>query len=104
MNDKLNHPLNQNIGKTRKSDYIPIDCELYSQYELAIIRRQRLRVAWRDTTGNCYLQALLPVNLQTRDGAEFLLARTTRGKLLELRLDRIIASRPLAAPAAAQRY
>jgi Rho-binding antiterminator len=93
MNDNLNHPVNTKTNQKDKSDYIPIGCELYSQYELAIIRRQRLRIAWRDAAGNCYLQALLPVNLQTRDRAEYLLARTARGKLLELRLDRIIATR-----------
>jgi Rho-binding antiterminator len=76
------------------SDYTPIDCGLYSRYELAILRRQRLRVAWRDPDGACHLETLLPVNLQTREHAEYLLAKTGGDAALEIRLDRIIRAEP----------
>ncbi len=72
------------------SDYTPIDCELYSHCELAIIRRQRLRVAWRALDGSTHMEALLPLDLQTRNHAEYMLARDLRGVVLRLRLDRII--------------
>ena len=72
------------------SEYRPIDCELYSRYELAIMRRQALRIAWRDDYGNIHLRSLLPINLQTRNRAEYLLAETDHGIVLELRLDQII--------------
>ena len=72
------------------SDYIPIDCGLYNNYELAVIRRQRLRMAWRTPEGIYHLETLLPINLQTRDHAEYLLVKNTTGSILELRLDHII--------------
>lgn len=77
------------------SDYIPIDCGLYSGYELAIMHRQRLRVAWRDQDGVCHLETLLPLDLQTREHAEYLLARTAAGQTLEVRLDWIVRMNPL---------
>ena len=80
------------------SDYTPIDCELYSRYELAIMHRQRLRVAWRDDDGQSHIDALYPINLHSHNRAEFLLAKNRFGKILELRLDRIIKADPVAAP------
>lgn len=69
------------------SDYIPVDCGLYSRYELAILRRQRLRVSWRDPAGETHIAMLTPHDLQTRAGAEFMLAEDQDGQRLELRLD-----------------
>jgi Rho-binding antiterminator len=77
------------------SDYVPIDCALYSHYELTIMHAQVLRTAWRDPTGAVHLQTLLPVNLQTREHAEYLLARTREGGVVEIRLDHIIRAEPL---------
>jgi Rho-binding antiterminator len=77
------------------SDYTPIDCELYSRYELAIMHRQKLRLAWRDPEGTYHLETLLPVDLRTRDHAEYLLSRTKTGRVIEMRLDRIIRMVPL---------
>ena len=76
------------------SDYIPIDCALYARYELAVLHRQRLRVAWRNQDGTAHLEVLLPTDLNTRNHAEFMLARTTTGGVLELRLDQIIRTQP----------
>jgi Rho-binding antiterminator len=75
-------------------DYTPIDCEQYSRYELAIMHRQRLRIAWRDRDGDSHLENLLPINLNTRNHAEYLLVRGQSGKVRELRLDRIIKAMP----------
>lgn len=77
------------------SGYTPIDCELYSNFELAIIRRQRLRIAWRTSDGTFHLTTLLPCDLQTRKHAEYLVARNNDGTTRELRLDRIIRVEPL---------
>ena len=75
-------------------DYTPIDCEQYSRYELAIMHRQRMRIAWRDRDGESHLENLLPINLNTRNHAEYLLVRGQSGKIRELRLDRIIKAMP----------
>jgi len=72
------------------SDYRPIDCSLYSRYELAVMHRQRLRVVWRSGDGIVHMEMLLPIDLRTRDHAEYLLARRQTGEELEMRLDQII--------------
>ena len=69
------------------SDYTPIDCALYSQYELAILHHRRLRVSWRDPVGETHIAMLIPRDLQTRDGAEYMIAEDQDGQALELRLD-----------------
>lgn len=77
------------------SKYTPIPCDLYARYELAILHHQRLRIAWRGPEGDLHLETLLPVDLQTRRHAEYLLARTGGDGILELRLDRIVRAEPL---------
>ncbi|HMV37793.1 MAG TPA: transcriptional antiterminator, Rof [Plasticicumulans sp.] len=69
--------------------YVPIDCELYSRYELAIMHRRTLRLVWRDEAGGTHLETVLPCDLQTRMHQEFLLAETLDGEPRCLRLDRI---------------
>ncbi|MFN2308263.1 MAG: Rho-binding antiterminator [Gammaproteobacteria bacterium] len=71
------------------SDYTPIDCDQYSAFELAILRGWRLRIAWRDAAGLSQVERLLPRDLQTRRGEEFLIAETAAGERLEIRLDQI---------------
>ncbi|KPL27602.1 MAG: hypothetical protein AMJ72_07910 [Acidithiobacillales bacterium SM1_46] len=67
--------------------YTPISCDRYSELELAILRRRRLRLRWAE--GNVIEEdSVLPLDLQTRAGVEFLTCR--RGPdTLELRLDQI---------------
>ncbi len=77
------------------SDYTPIDCEIYAKYELAIMHRQRLRLAWRDPNGASHLEIMLPVDLETRDHAEYLHALNGHGEARVLRLDWIIRAEPL---------
>lgn len=72
------------------NDYQPIDCGLYSEYELAIMQRQRWRMHWRDESGNDHLETLSPTDLQTRQGKEFMYAVTDSGAERCIRLDRII--------------
>lgn len=71
------------------TDYTPIDCGRYSEYEVAIMHRQRLRVSWREPEGESHVEVLLPKDLCTRDGEEFLIAQGAGGQRLELRLDYI---------------
>lgn len=77
------------------SDYTPIDCARYSEYELAILRRWKLRIAWRDEAGLSHVEMLRPCDLQTRHGEEFLIAENSSGEQLKIRLDQITeAQRP----------
>jgi Rho-binding antiterminator len=77
------------------TDYTPIDCGLYSEFELAIMHRSRLQVSWRDTQGSAHLEVLMPVDLSTRHGEEFLVAVDSLGAEQEIRLDRILGSKCL---------
>lgn len=71
------------------SDYQPIDCGLHSRYEVAILHRAKLRVHWRDEQGTDHVERLLPQDLETRAGAEYLLARDEQHEPRRIRLDRI---------------
>ncbi len=68
------------------SDYQPIACADHERLEIAVLRRQ-----W--TTLNVTVgvrlgpQRLLPVDVTTRDGAEWLVAETESGERVTLRLD-----------------
>lgn len=72
------------------TDYTPIDCALYSEYELAILQHRRLRVSWRGDDGQARIDVCTPLDLVTRNHAEFLVVSRADGQQLELRLDRII--------------
>jgi Rho-binding antiterminator len=72
------------------TDYTPIDCGSYSEYELAIMHGKRLRVSWRDAEGPPRIEVLVPVDLRTRQGEEYLVAINHLGAEREIRLDRIL--------------
>lgn len=75
------------------TDYVPVPCARYASYELAILHRRTLRLVWAD--GKLLHHAVLrPLDLQTRDGEEFLLCRGPEGGLLSIRLDRIRRALP----------
>lgn len=78
------------MAMTDDNDYRPIDCGLYSEYELAIMQRRRWRMHWRDEAGDDHLETLRPTDLQTRQGQEFMYALTDGGAERCIRLDRII--------------
>ncbi|MEQ1591495.1 MAG: Rho-binding antiterminator [Thiobacillaceae bacterium] len=67
-------------------DYQPISCAQHDRLELAALKRQ-----WLDlnvTVGDCVgHRRLLPRDVTTRDGAEWLVAETESGETVTLRLD-----------------
>lgn len=68
------------------SDYQPIACADHERLEIAALRRQWLIV--NVTAGvRPGPQRLLPVDVYTRDGAEWLVAETESGGQVTLRLD-----------------
>ena len=68
------------------SDYRPIACSDHERLEFAALKREWLdvKVASGDHAGR---QRLLPLDVYTRDGAEWLVAKTESGEQLTLRLD-----------------
>ncbi len=80
------------------SDYRPVDCATYAGLELAILRRLRLLLGWRDPGGLVHLEGVRPIDLRTARGEEFLVFRTRGGAVEKVRLDRICRARPLRVP------
>lgn len=68
------------------SDYRSIPCADHERLEFAALTKQWLNVSVTagDRPGR---QRLLPVDVYTRDGAEWLVAETESGEKLTLRLD-----------------
>ena len=66
------------------TDYQPIPCDEHERLELAVLKRQ-----WLDLRVDGATQRLLPLDVYTRDGAEWLRAQTREGDVLTLRLDRL---------------
>ncbi|HEY1773534.1 MAG TPA: transcriptional antiterminator, Rof [Gammaproteobacteria bacterium] len=73
------------------SDYQPIACGLYSQYELAVMHRTPLTMCWQGVDGLSHLETLLPQDLETCKGEEFLVLLNAAGERLRVRLDRILS-------------
>ena len=70
------------------SKYVPIDCDIHSQYELACIRRRPVRLTW--VVGNVvYDQVVTPIDLQTVAHAEFLVVKLAGDATQRVRLDHI---------------
>lgn len=74
------------------TDYQPISCDLHSEYELAIMHRTPLTLCWRGQDGLDHLETLLPQDLETRNGEEFLVVKNGAGEQFKVRLDRISAA------------
>ena len=64
------------------SDYRPIACADHERLEFAALTKQ-----WLDVTVDGVAQRLLPLDVYTRDGAEWLQAQTAAGDVVTLRLD-----------------
>jgi len=77
-----------NSADRPESDYVPINCDIHSQYELACLRRRPVRLMW--TAGNIvYDQVVVPIDVQTVSHSEFLLIRLAAGTEERIRLDHI---------------
>ena len=70
-------------------DYSPIPCDRYSEFEVAILHHDRMRVRWLDAEGHDHLEALHPTDLETHDGKEYMYATTDDGERRCIRLDRV---------------
>ena len=75
------------------TDYAPIGCARYSEYEVAILHRQKLHLRWYVDNVH-YDQVVLPLDLKTANHEEFLICRSASGETLTIRLDRIHRMEP----------
>jgi transcriptional antiterminator Rof (Rho-off) len=72
-------------------DYVPITCAFHERLEFAVLRRQRLRLRYSEGE-RVEEGVLLPTDVVTRDGAEWLHCRDDDGQERVLRLDRLLAA------------
>ena len=75
------------------TDYKPIDCGLHSEYELAIMQHCRLHLTWQGRDGVVHMEIIMPTDLYTRQGEEFIIISRADGSTGEIRLDHIIRYR-----------
>jgi transcriptional antiterminator Rof (Rho-off) len=75
--------------------YVPIPCEIYGKYELAILRRTQLRICWRSRGDLVRIDSAVPINIRSRSEGEFIVVQNRRKEYHVIRLDRIIRVTPL---------
>ena len=73
------------------TDYRPVDCALHSEYELAIMQRRRLHMTWPGNDATTRSEVVLPADLYTRQGEEYMIVTRSNGQVEHIRLDRIIS-------------
>ena len=71
-----------------EQDYQPIACMQHERLEFSILRRIPLMLAYE---GQDRVEKVMPLDVATRDGAEWLKFRRKDGSLEEIRLDRILS-------------
>ncbi len=69
--------------------YVPVACQFHDRLELAVLQRLRLRLQWRDAELGLVERVVTPVDVLTRDGAEWLVFRDETGSTASVRLDRL---------------
>ncbi len=71
--------------------YQPIDCSLHDQYEIAVLHKTPLHLRWKEENGGITEDNVLPVDVITAKGEEFLVIKRGHShRIGKIRLDRII--------------
>lgn len=78
----------------RVHDYVPIACIEHERLEFAVLRRQKLLLEHRDEAGGTWRGVVLPTDVVTRNGAEWLSFNTVEGRAGVVRLDWILSAQP----------
>lgn len=76
-------------------DYRPIACVFHERLEFAVLRRLRLKLAWQTEAGAEQGANVLPIDVATRAGAEWLTVKHEDGQTEVIRLDRILSAREI---------
>lgn len=73
--------------------YQPVACAFHESLEFAVLRRQNLHLRYRTEAGE--VEAVgLPIDVATRDGAEWLIFQAESGASQVIRLDAIVSAQP----------
>lgn len=81
--------------ENNEDSYKPVSCDLHSQYELAIMHKNKLQLSWLANGGTVAESNISPLDIQTKNKAEYLIAVTATNKNLCIRLDHITEMRIL---------
>jgi Rho-binding antiterminator len=73
-----------------EQDYLPIACMQHERLEFSVLRRIPL-VMECQLEGQWSVEQVMPLDVSTRDGAEWLKFRRGDGSEKEIRLDRILS-------------
>lgn len=73
------------------NDYQPISCINHERLEYAVLTRHKLDLTWQAPNEAAQRSVLMPLDVQTRDGAEWLMAGDGQGHQYVIRLDWISA-------------
>ena len=76
-------------GAMTNKPYAPVSCELHSELELAIMRRQPLQIDWLDAEHHQQSSLLIPQDIVIRDHCEYLRATDMQRSTFDIRLDSI---------------
>lgn len=79
----------------KDDSYQPISCDLHSQYELAIMHKNKLQLSWMKDAELVTETNISPIDVQTKNKAEYLVAKTEDNKNICIRLDHITKMRIL---------
>ena len=75
------------------SNYKIIPCAIHEHYQLAVLKRLPLDLVWSDAAGEIKRARLDPIDVYTKDRAEFLLGRSKDLGEVVIRLDYIREAR-----------
>lgn len=71
-------------------DYLPIACAAHERLEFAVLRRRHLQLTWLGEDAQAqFCERVLPLDVETRAGAEWLTIKRTSGETAVVRLDHI---------------
>lgn len=73
-----------------EQEYLPISCMQHERLEFSVLRRIPLLLKYR-VEGDNRVEKVMPLDVATRNGAEWLKFRREDGNVEEIRLDRILS-------------
>ena len=76
------------------ADYQPIACATHERLEFSVLRKIPLELNCADEKGE-YQERVLPLDVATRDHAEWLKFKRENGEVAEIRLDSILSFKEL---------
>lgn len=70
--------------------YVPIPCAEHERLELSVLRHLQLGLRYLSEEGQEQEATGMPLDVQTRQCGEWLMLRLNDGRVIELRLDRLL--------------